>query len=386
MSMLTTATAEQPQAMASRTGSAAPAHVLDIAPLLMLRIAALSYGRLQAAGPEESWRQLDLALLCEEAIAALDASVAKLLHDRIPHVQDDALRHCLLHYKRSAAAGKPLRMDDQQESLAGMPQLLIDLPTLSVWLAYHRQRNAALSGLRHCLATEMDTRTRPALRASLADACFAHALALNAPRLQEKLQDPREWNHGSAASSKSERTLMNFMARAAAKTSPLHTFMLNAWASLDAGAARSHLKLDAVLQPRTLTVMNRGIVARLARAVDRQPWAPQRERLNPNASLRIEAPGSVRALVYQSIELLGRPWRQDRLTRFQMPAPLRVTRCCARWPGPACRSKTPSPACASGCNAACWMTVRGPGQQATPIRWPPASVGCAACPPSRPAA
>ncbi len=287
---------------------------IRLSPHILVRKAALPYALLAEQRPQQSREAIRRWLALSEQAGLLAAELADFLYDFIPTVTDDQGRHQLMSLRRTLKKQKnPLKLltDD---CLRLLP--LTQLEQLSQLADHWQWLQQARAQAEQALQQDMQQRLRPALRASLADADFVHALAINNPRLYQKALKPQEWADGKTGSSKTERSLFSYMARAAAKTSPLSTFMANLSAGFQPDAASS-LELDQ-LETHIHPEINRGVIARICRFCQQDLRWFRQIRLQKNPSLQWQH-SAVSLLANVHIELLGRPWRQQQPLQARRP-------------------------------------------------------------------
>lgn len=294
---------------------------LVISPYALLRISALPFHFLTDMALERTWQQLLAASRALSECQAIGNAVADEIHALIPFIEDIALRRALLSLKRAAHGG---RMEIRAADLEKVVKALDGLPAAATqvrgWIRFHSEYGAACRAAEESVAIDIDARTRPAMRRALATPAFSYALALSSPRLYERLARHLDFNDGKAATNKSERSLMNYLGRAAAKTSPLSTFMFSAWVrNGGAGQRNSDLNIAHGHMYVVETQLTRGVIARICRYAlkDAQQLMGTPVIRNPSLVFTEE---KVRAVAHNHVELLGRAWRQERVATFTLPA------------------------------------------------------------------
>jgi hypothetical protein len=291
---------------------------IEVSPFTLIRVAGVPYRLVAATAQARTWELLQKALAAERTLAASDAAVVEELHGCVPGIADNGLRRAVLALKRCAHGHRFIETGRDAETVrAALPQWPA-LRRLPDWLDAQMARLHALDEARAGFLQELDATARAALRDALRLPSFANGVALNAPRLYEKLVTQQDWNSGKR-SNKSERSLLNYLTRAATKTSPMSTFMYTAWVPTDPAAPSSRIGAGAAYARITETHLNLGTLARLARLAMRQAQLVADPLLAPNVSVTA-ADGGVRAIAGSHIEMLGRAWRQERVARFTLPA------------------------------------------------------------------
>lgn len=288
---------------------------IELSPHILVRKAALPYDILSQAQLPKTRQALAQWNSAEAQIQQLGQQLQDFLYDWIPAQADEKVRHGWMSVRRALKKQK------------NPSRLLLELPTPTPWPAEQLQQ---LQQLLHCwqqlelhknsaasvLQQELDLQVRPALQQSLQQADFAHALALNNPRLYHKAQQSNQWSFGKKGTSKTERSLFAYVARAAAKTSPLSTFMANLPAQF-VPEQTSLLQADQ-LSTAVSAEINRGVIARICRFCQQDLRFFKDIQLQKNPSLQWQQ-GAATLLANVHIELLGRPWRQQQPLSTRVP-------------------------------------------------------------------
>jgi hypothetical protein len=314
--MTTSTSPELQRAITATLARSAPLRA-RVAPFGLLRMATLPYSRLDALrlpqaeghiqalfGAEAEMEQLRPAL--EDALFALVSTL---------HEDDNATRRAVLNAKRQIHAGgtPPATIDVVQAALQG-PQH----EALLAWRAAEERRRASLAAARTSFGEELQTVARPALRAPLGERLFHSALALAsggvAATAARERKLPTKFEPDNF-----ERSLFGYLVRAAGKTSPFSTFMASAAVPVALGAPCPRPTVeDRDMQRRVR--MNRGMLARLARAAARGAQVEGTLPVQVNGTLASLGENRYRALCERDMIFLGRPWREQRRAQFQLHA------------------------------------------------------------------
>lgn len=289
-----------------------------MADFALLRMAALPYRVLDGLRLPHTEHWIERIFAAEAALAALRQPLEDGLFEQVRALPEDArqARRAVLQLRREVHAGSATRLAPAQ--LEALLQALPEAPraAASAWCAAAEARRAALQAAQESFAAELQERVRPALRAPLADPLFRSALALASPGVAQQASRerklPRGWEPDNL-----ERSLFGYLVRAAAKTSPFSSFMASAALPVvqQAGAP---LPQAGPRRVQRRVRLNRGMVARLARAAVRAAIAEGDAALRLNPTLGALGGGRFRALCERELVLLGRPWREQRRTQFQL--------------------------------------------------------------------
>ena len=296
--------------------------VYCLAPYTLLRFATLPFSALEALNP----RQTSLAVLrqlaaekamAREAPALTDALYAQVC--RIP-ADDKHFRRKVLQLKREIHNGEPTKLDPVllmrvREDLSGQPGELH--LALARWVDAQAEFKVSQSSAQSLLDTELAEQLRPNMRAVLSAPLFHHALALAAPGIVA--HSHRETSLPTkGAPDNFERSLLGYLTRAAAKTSPFSSFMSTTALQLRPPSpyeASDELVMHDV-KHECRTRLNRGVIARIARgAVPIFDEGGPLLHVNPTfASIGKQR---FRAVCNRDLIVLGRPWRQQSRSNFQ---------------------------------------------------------------------
>ncbi len=308
---------------ASPAGAAQTAPSWRLASHALLRFATLPPGLLAAMRPTQTLAAIDAALAAEATLAALAPLVTDGLFQLVGQLpaDDRQRRRAALQLKREVFAGIATRLD--APTLHALTTALAETApaaadALQAWLAAQAAQQAADQDAGALLATEIESTVRAGLRAPLADPLFRRALAMASPDMAAQAARAVSQPTGLHAD-QFERSLLSYLIRATAKTSPFSSFMATSVAALNGGAHGPPV-LDGIAF-RFRTRINRGLLARI-QAVARQHLPDDAVLLRANPTLRAAGPGRYRVLADRPLALLGRPWRQQGVATFQLQATL----------------------------------------------------------------
>ena len=294
---------------------------IEMAPHMLLRYATQPANRMEAMRLRQTESHLDQHREARHRMDALGGAVSDDLFALVPRLAEDEsrLRRAVLQlrrdaHQRQATAVKPA---DRAEILARLVATDADgAARLAAWIAAQQLLVDSLDAARATFDAEMQTVLRPALRAPLRDASFRRALEMASPGLAAQARRERKLPHKSEPDNY-ERSLMGYVMRATAKTSPLSSFMATSslsW-SAERGVGLPRLRQEG-LHGRTR--LNRGANARLERALQQRLARSGAVPLVLNPSFKALPDGRFRALCCRDLVLLKRPWREQRRAQFQL--------------------------------------------------------------------
>jgi hypothetical protein len=294
---------------------------IEMAPHMLLRYATQPANRMEAMRLRQTESHLDQHREARRRMDALGAAVSDDLFALVPRLAEDEsrLRRAVLQLRRDAhqRQATSVKLADRAEVLARLVATDDDgAARLAAWIAAQQLLVDSLAAARASFDAEMQTVLRPALRAPLLDASFRRALEMASPGLAAQARRERKLPHKPEPDNY-ERSLMGYVMRATAKTSPLSSFM--ATSSLSWSAERG-VGLPRLRQERLhgRTRLNRGANARLERALQQRLARSGAVPLVLNPSFKALPDGRYRALCCRDLVLLKRPWREQRRAQFQL--------------------------------------------------------------------
>jgi hypothetical protein len=283
-----------------------------IAPFALMRVAALPYRDLVALAPSQTIASLSTVLTAHTHMEAVRSQVTDNLHHVIPSAAPH-LRRLLINLKRDVHNARPPRLTSQE-----LGALSAQLPPstrhyLTTWLRACRAASAAFDAAGVHFEHEVPAMLRQ-LHGLARQEALLQPLALAAPLLFERLMGPPPTP--SSTATKFERSLLSYVIRATAKTSPFSTFMHHALLALDPQSCAALPVLH--LRDRTsCAYLNRGILACLhlsrARAAE---LVDMPLRLNPSLTWLPE--GRVAFVASDYTLFARRLWRTERAARLRL--------------------------------------------------------------------
>jgi hypothetical protein len=294
-----------------------------MAPHVLLRYATQPAARLDAMRLRRTEAHLAAHRDARCRMAFLAAALGDDLHALVPRLgeQETGLRRAVLQLRRDVHHGRPTQVKpaacaDVQARLAGA--CAAAAARLADWLAAQDALGRHWLAAQEAFAAELQQVLRPALRAPLADASFMGALALANPGVAAQARRERRWPDKPQPDT-FERSLMGYLMRACAKTSPLSSFMATSSLSW---SGQPGVGLPRLQQERLAcrTRLNRGVSARLERALRHRLAREGHVALQVNPSFTALPDGRFRALCSRDLVLLKRPWREQRRAQFQLHA------------------------------------------------------------------
>ena len=279
-----------------------PAAGPSVAPFALLRIAALPLGVLDAVAPPEIAAAIDAAVTAAETMESLRVDLEGALHDMVPLLgracRGDAITlrrniHNGLLPTKGAWWGEGLNETTRQK--------------LNSWQQAAIHHRDGLARAEQLVTQEGQGGCRARLQDVAQTKQFRHAVALASPDLLDAID--RRW------SPRTERALLTYLMRAAAKTSPFGAFMRHHVVALDGQAA---LRFGEIVTRRG---DDRGLVSSLHRAALGCCGDAAHARLRRNQTLHFDGVHAT-GLVTELQWLVGRAWRAERYARFRMLPPV----------------------------------------------------------------
>jgi hypothetical protein len=290
-----------------------------LAPFILLRLATLPFATLERLRLPRSEAAVRLLLCAEADLELVRATVEDVLHRSIPRVdiENRKLRRRILSLRRNVHNGRPMRPEDASlDELRPHLEAEEETSAIEFWMTAQASLKMARRDLKAAFADEVQNVLRPALRAPLRDGNFIRSLELSNPAVLERLQAEKQlpvtpWP------SNLERTLLSYLARAAAKTSPFASFM--GLAIIPANLACRHALPRAPVGGHAHDIsLNRGIVARLDDAARLEAFRSTGLQARVNPTLRVVARGRHLGLCNRETVLIGRPWYDQRWAQFNL--------------------------------------------------------------------
>ncbi|MEP7185016.1 MAG: hypothetical protein ABI767_04195 [Rhodanobacter sp.] len=290
----------------------------DMARFCLLRMAALPYAMLDALRLPQTERRVQQILAAEDDMEFLRPSLEDALYVLVPSLEatDARLRRAVLKLRRDVHNDRPTTVEEADIDAVAV---LLDPPTaaqLRQWKQIQRDLAQAKMALEPGMRAEVQERLRPNLRAPLKVPSFRRALAFASAGVARGAAREKKLPT-SPHPSNLERSLLGYLGRAAAKTSPFSSFMamsvVDVQPDADLPVPRAR---DAHYISRTR--LNRGIFSRLQNASVAIAAHSGDIELKLNPTLMQSVAGRVQALCNTETVLLGRPWLEQRLAWFRL--------------------------------------------------------------------
>lgn len=282
-----------------------------LAPWALLRVAGTSIEQLQALRPQRLTAAVDRA----EAIRARRDAVAQRaedeLHAAVPSAADRDARRTLIALKRDVHNGRC----PKPATVAALDAAGEGLSVAPVWLRAALELDEALGEAEDAWAQEVVVELPRRLRAVFDEPLLAGAVALSRPDAFDGLLRPGA-DRVDGRPGRAERSLLGYLMRAAAKTSPFSTFMLSAPVVVDAGGADLPRLREATpgrrVRPARAPLLRAHLAALAAE--------PGEALLARNPTLLSRPQGGVEGLL-DAYSILGeRLWRHQRAAALQLHA------------------------------------------------------------------
>lgn len=289
-----------------------------LAPYAVMRVAAVSYQQLLDLTPPHHTAAIDTVLAAERRLEELRPAIEDDLHAAVPRAVDRDQRRAIMEVRRAVHGGRAPRLDVDERSRVVGALVGAAAARLTAWLDLETARGAALVACEEALATESPGHLRVRLRGFLDEPDFANALALASPDLYGQLVREATKPPAGAASSKSERSLLAYAVRTAAKTNPFSSFVHTAVVPIQPDAPAGAPDL-AGLRRTTRVVVDRGLVDRLYRSLVASAPDGEAIRYARNPSFRVLGQGRLEAIAADYRIIQGRFWRMMRRSSFRLP-------------------------------------------------------------------
>jgi hypothetical protein len=293
--------------------ASASKHDVRVAPFALVRVAAVAAGQLAATTPPTLAALVANGEAAASELERLRSTVEAALFAAVPRSEPRARRPLLavlrdVHNRRiphpaNVAEVAKLSVAHQAE--------------VSHWLTSTATLRGARAQAAALWAKSIDGELRGALEHLLAEDALRRPLAVSSPELSRRLTERPTLARGRPCSNKLERSLFNFAARAAAKTSPFSTFLHVGVVRFDDTAAAPTLALEGSAR-ESRAYVNPGIAVALAEALSAEPGFAGAVPLRLHPLLRwiddstVEFPRSV------GVALGGRLWRTSLPTRLRL--------------------------------------------------------------------
>ncbi|ETX12955.1 hypothetical protein OCH239_15160 [Roseivivax halodurans JCM 10272] len=305
-----------------------PAHAARpsvVAPFALLRAATLPMGALDRLRLPQTERLLARIAQAQARMETVRAKVEAALHGLVPALETEKkLRHAAVNLKRDVHNGRGSKLSDEViAEIAGRLGHGHASDALEDWRGAARDYSGARTALDETVTEETQSVLRPALRAALDVPHFARAVALSSPRTARMAAKEKKLPK-TAWPDKLERSLLGYIARASAKTSPFSSFMSVSTIAVDA-ASPAPAPQAPEADYDSIAAANRGIAAQFERLGRETALRASGGRLTVNPTLRSVRNGRFVALCNEDVTMAGRGWSEQRLAQFRLGAALGET-------------------------------------------------------------
>ncbi len=294
-----------------------------VAPFALLRVAGLPFQMLEDLRLPQTEACVETLLRAERTLAEQRQAVEDALFAAVPRIaaDDGRCRRNVLSLRRDVHNERPTRLDVQ--ALRTVRELLAHEPeraAFDAWVTAQHEHAQASQALEPGLRDEVQARLRPALRKPLQVATFRRGLAFASAGVERSARREKKLPTVEAPDNL-ERSLLGYLGRAAAKTSPFSSFMSLAVLEL---APHDEAPFPCAAHAAHLNTvnLNRGMVSRLHQLSRTEAARADDLTLSLNSTLRPSANGRVHGLCNREIVLLGRPWWEQRWAQFRLDAEL----------------------------------------------------------------
>ncbi|HEY8938947.1 MAG TPA: lantibiotic dehydratase, partial [Cellvibrio sp.] len=280
-------------------------------------MATIPYSALNALRLPDTECLIDCILQAENIIEQNRPILEDTMFALVSRLEEETgLRRLVLKLKRQIHSGSIGKFEEESLDLIDDHLKGGERESYRVWREALRQLNQASLSAAISFEQEISEKVRPALRAPLAENLFRSALALASAGVLYNAE--RELHLPSKPDpDRFERSLFGYLMRAAAKTSPFSSFMALSAIAVDINTHHTPPRvLDNNVRRRVR--LNRGVVARLHRAIACTPAVGEKMPLLLNPTFKSIGASRYRALCERNVMLLGRPWREQRRAQFQL--------------------------------------------------------------------
>lgn len=287
-----------------------------LAPFALVRVAAVPCRLPQALAPPETTSLVRQALDARQEMERVRPALEDLLYRAVPAIGDRKARRAAIglcrdvHNARSSTNGS----DEVGRILEWLSneqgRLLRD------WSRAQAQAAESLTAAEAALIEETESHVRPGLWALATEKFVGPALALSSPELLAVLERTKSTPRRGLSATKAEKSLLRYLIRAALKTSPFSTFMHVARLEVAPDSPSSVPEWQDAVSANVVT-LNRGTLARIYKEASGRFGDGAGVLFRINTTIRDLSDGRLEALVGQYVALRGRPWRQERVSRFR---------------------------------------------------------------------
>jgi hypothetical protein len=271
-----------------------------LAPFGLLRIAALPYNTLTDLVPANTQRYINAVLDAEDRMEILRSELEVALYEAIPHM-DRSIRGDLLAVRRAVHNGRFCQVSDElRQAVRKFSETGAGL--LERWREAGSDAALSYAQAQHYLEREVTTHVRSGLRKLSRHPEFLRGLVLASQELYEAIARG-EWK------GRTERSVLLYLVRAAAKTSPFSVLMHQAVLKIDPASDAEVQCLDPS-ERTSHSYLNSGVL----RVLERR----NAETFSINPHLNWIEDNTVEVGASQFVKVSGRLWRSE------MPARIRL--------------------------------------------------------------
>ncbi|WP_046004057.1 lantibiotic dehydratase [Pseudoalteromonas rubra] len=290
---------------------------IDVAEFALLRMATIPFcalKKLQISGLET---QLDRVLSAQKTMEVEAKILSDKLHELVSTIPEDekVMRRTVINLRRDIHNQRTTKVKREQvESLS-------TLLGANIWAKLQGWFDAQMEvklipEYERQLQSQLQTSVRPALREALKYKEFNRALAFASSGVAREALSEKKLPKTSRPNNL-ERSLLGYLNRSAAKTSPFSSFMALATLPIDLTVEGTPIYGEKRKFDSHITY-NRGAVARYFRTDIVNNLANHYLTLRVNPTLQDSIGGRMQSLCDREVVLLGRPWLEQRLAQFRL--------------------------------------------------------------------
>lgn len=291
-----------------------------LAPFAIVRLAALPYSYIDALRMVETESLLENITNLEKALQQITVPVTDALFSYVSQLPEDATgeRRLALNTKRKIHNQQNVDVESQK-----FVTLVSSLPPESAallqrWAKGRIKLSTLLAELDVTYVREVQNVLRPALRAPLNSEHFMRALSFAAPRVAIHAEKETRLPEKSMPDNL-ERSLLGYLIRSSAKTSPFSSFMFTSALAVN-NNCYSPLPYLHVGTYQHKTSINRGVCARILAGFIEYVATKDTLHFSLNSTLKNLGDGRFQALCSNDLVLLGRPWTEQKIAFFKLSA------------------------------------------------------------------
>jgi len=233
-----------------------------LAPFVLARVAALPVDALNEMSPPKTTANIDAACVARSQAEDVRPDLERSLYSAVQRIEPRS-RSVAIELKRSVHNSRATTLSG--EALQDLHRVLKpqDASMLQCWLDAQRTVECRLREAQSVHREEALTHVRPALRQLAKHEGFLQPLVMASRSLFERITQQAGHEPNTLTATKTERSILSYIVRASAKTSPFSTFMHLALMEADPGRDRPQ-RLDAT-DRASRTSLNRGVIFKIRR-------------------------------------------------------------------------------------------------------------------------